>query len=123
MVVDLLGITEELSAGGVADSVAHECGGTDEGPLGGAELSVLEVGEEAGAGGEETAETEGNDTELSSIASGTTLSSEELLLGEEVLLGGGNDLISSLVSLGVLGVEVLEVPVVHVSEPVSSHCL
>ena len=123
MVVDLVGVTADIVAHSVANAIGKNCGGADGGPLGSAELRVLEVSEQSGASGEEEAKAETSGGELHCEASGTTLDSVQLLLSEEVGLGVVDDLVSSSVRVSINGVEEPEVPVVNVSEPVASHLI
>lgn len=122
VVVNLVGVTAKAVSNAIANTVGKDSGGSQNAPLGGAELGVLQVSEQAGASGEEKAKTETGGGELDSKASSTALGSVELLLSEEVGLGVVDDLVSSSVGLGIYGVEEPEVPVVNVSEPVASHC-
>ena len=94
MVVDLLSITESLSAKLVADAVGNKSGGAEGQPFVGSELSIPQVREILGSEGEESDETDSNDSELGSDAEDTTLSGVEITLREEVSLGLVDDFIS-----------------------------
>ena len=119
VVVNLVGITESLSAELVAKTVGHEGSCAKDNPLAGSQLSVPQVSEVLGSCSEESSETKTDDTELSCETKSTTLSFEESILREQVFLGAVDDLISGGL---VLSIDVSEVPVVDVSKPVASHC-
>ena len=119
MVVNLLSIAKSLSTKLVADAVGNKSSGAKGQPFVGSELSISQVSEILGSEGEEADETDSNDSELGSDTEDTTLSGVEITLGEEVSLGLVDDFISCRLRVGV---QESEMPVVDVSESVSSHC-
>ena len=93
VVVNLVGITEEGVSDGVAHAVTKEASAGKKGPLTSSQLSILKVSQNLGSNNKEGSEGDTNNTHLSKQTKSTTLSSEEVILGEKMSLWLINDLI------------------------------
>ena len=93
VVVNLIGFTEEGVSEGVSDAVAKEASASKKGPLTSSQLSILKISQELGSNNKQGSERDTNNTHLSKQTKSTTLSSEEVILGEKMSLGLVYDLI------------------------------
>ena len=82
-------------------------------------LSISQVCEILGSESEESGKADPDDSKLSCNTEDTTLSGIKITLVEKVSLGLVNDFVSSILRLSI---QESEVPIIDVSEPVSSHC-
>ena len=110
-------VTEGSNAGLGTKIVGNEGGATEADPLVPVEVALDEVGAHAGRRGENGADTDEDDGSLKGETGVATLSLEELILREQVLVGGLNDLISGLGS-SVLSLPAGIVESVQGTEPV-----
>ena len=98
MSVHLVRITEKLSTKVVSNSIAGKSCTTEENPLSRSQLSIFQISENSWSSSEKSSQANTYGTNLDKKTANTTLSSQKLLLSQEMLLWVVDDLISSLIN-------------------------